>query len=121
MTPRFPILCAAALLALAGCSKEPASDAGSNATAPVPDVGRGRMLTQRADAIERRIAEGTANGSLPAETAQAASVEVAEARRTLAEFLARTPGPLPQADRQLVAERLAAVEARLDGAGGAAR
>jgi hypothetical protein len=104
---------------LAGCSDPgatPPADAPTSAEQAAADPGRGQRLTQVADRIEQRITLGLSQGSLTQDQAAQAVAELAEARRTLAEALTQSEGPLPQVDRQIVAARLGAIETMLDGA-----
>ena len=107
---------AAVLGACSDPSATPPADAPPNAEqAAAADPGRGQRLTQVADRIEQRISMAVSQGSVSQEQAERAASELAEARRTLAEALARSEGPLPQVDRQIVAARLGAIETLLDG------
>jgi hypothetical protein len=112
----FPIAAAALAVVLAACSPpEPAGQESADAAAVEPaDYGRGGVLTQTIDRIEQRRQEAAASGVLSPPEAEEVATELSAVRVTLTDLLSKTQGPLAQADRQLVAQRLAMIESRID-------
>ena len=117
MPPSIRIGAVAAALVLAACSQEPPGQEPTDAT-PVavgaPDYGRGGVLTQTIDRIEQRRQQAAASGELTPAEADAVSEELSAVRSTLTDLLSKDPGPLSVADRQLVAQRLQLIEAKID-------
>jgi hypothetical protein len=98
-------------------AEESATGSTSRATVLLPEGGRGLVLADQIRAVEAGVRARMAGGGLDGAAARSALAGLAAVRAELAAALAATEGPLPEAERARLAERLEAIEAGLAGPG----